>query len=446
MPLYNCFSNRVCSQLKLSFDVGGATIKFDTSDSKYKIYMVPIKFFQKYTIAIDSGAAVELCCGLYGKYQETADKYTDIAKQTYKCYNNLLFRTPVLYDPTEKLNEFLGPADKTELAQREQDLKLFIKVPINNASSIVVLEGDYTAYDDSVVVQTIKQSNKNKKARAFYKDNPRMLPEAYELYEYLIKPFIETIELSTTTPKQRAKAKQILGDILDGRLDASIFPSLAVGYYSDVLAGKIPQDELIPTAPAVSADKLMYLKSRLSAFRGDSSTGTIGYNEAYLNNLSDLKPAMLRETNKIILNFDGNYEELLTNLITPLQLLRTNTGISYPFADRLVEYLIGNAITPLDEIYDNTVRAKEIVTRNVNSAALPIVNDGIWVSALQAIFYEYINEEYDLNDINHDILGFVDKDVEKLYSATSYVTKTVKGEKVKEAVVDTISNVNIYDE
>jgi hypothetical protein len=27
--------------------------------------------------------------------------------------------------------------------------------------------------------------------------------------------------------------------------------------------------------------------------------------------------------------------------------------------------------------------------------------------------YDYINENKNLNDINHDILGFIDKDVEK---------------------------------
>lgn len=66
--------------------------------------------------------------------------------------------------------------------------------------------------------------------------------------------------------------------------------------------------------------------------------------------------------------------------------------------------------------------------------------------ALRAIFYEYINEEYDLNDINHDILGFVDKDVEKLYANTWYSTKNVHGAKVTKAVTDTISSVNIYEE
>ena len=450
MPLYNCFSNRLCPRLQLSFSIGQAenevAVEFDTSDPKYKIYMVPIKFFKKYTIAIDSSAAVELCCGLYGKYQEQSSKYTDISKQTYKCYNNMLFRTPVLYDPTEKLNKFLGPADKTELAQREQDLKLFIKVPFNNESSVVVLEGDFTAYDDSMIINAIKQSSKDKKAREFYKNNKRMLPDAYELYSYLIKPFVETLEDRQATSKQKAKARQVLGAILEGDLSSSVFPSKAIGYYTDVLAGNVPDDEKVPAAPTVGENKLAYLKNKLLAFRGNPSTGEMGYNDAFLSNMSGLKPSAIRETNKTVINFDGDYETLLNKMITPLQLLRTNTGVSYPFADRLIEYLVGNAITPLDEIYDNVARAKEIATRNIDTSTIPMINDGIWVPALRAIFYEYINEEYDLNDINHDILGFVDKDVEKLYANTWYSTKNVRGAKVTKAVTDTISSVNIYEE
>lgn len=65
--------------------------------------------------------------------------------------------------------------------------------------------------------------------------------------------------------------------------------------------------------------------------------------------------------NKTVLNFDENINDI--KLITPLQLLYLNTGESYPFADRLIEYLVGNAITSLDTLGDNIKRVKTTVVR-----------------------------------------------------------------------------------
>jgi hypothetical protein len=114
--------------------------------------MIPIKLFQKYTIAIDSFNDVEVCCGFYGKYQYE-NTYNEIAENTYQCFNSMLFNTPVLYDPTSGLSKYLDPLNSLEIAQHESDLKLFIKLPISNNSSIVVLEGDYTAYTSPTLVK-----------------------------------------------------------------------------------------------------------------------------------------------------------------------------------------------------------------------------------------------------------------------------------------------------
>ena len=311
MPLYNCFSNTLCPRLNINFDVvedviDGATnkvtkkgyvAKFDTRETNYKIYMIPIKLFQKYTIAIDCFTDVEVCCGFYGKYQY-GSAYDTIAEDTYKCFNSLLFNKPVLYDPMVGLKKYLDPRHPLEIAQHETDLKLFIKLPISNKSSIVILEGDYTEYTPSTIIK-----------------------------------------------------------------------------YS----------------PAKDDDFVV------------------------VNNHTQV-------------NFDGDLDENIKHLVTPLQLLAQNTGISYPFADRLIEYLVGNAVTPVDDISDNIKRAKKVINAKTNALH---DDEGVWEEIMQLILYNYASNNFNVR-INHDILGYVDKDTE------SYSNGSV-------SQLETISNADIYD-
>lgn len=327
MPLYNCFSNRACPHLDISFTIGNSyEVKFKTDQSfetaLYKYYMVPVKFFKNYTIAIDSGASIEVCCCIYDEYHNKDADFSTIPQLTYQCFGDMQFKTPVLYTKLQNINSLLLNPTNTanDLCQQEDNLKLILKVPVNNKSSIVILEGDYTKYNDSI-------------ARA------------------------AVTEMKETLPNGNTRIKHVIH-------------------------------------------------------------------------------SMLMKHNKTVVNYEypASCEYLADKLITPLQLLRTNTGESYPFADRLVEYLVGNAVTHQDEIQDNVVRAKKVISANCEPNVYPIVaEDGIWEPILQCLVYDYINEKQNVHDINHDILGFIDKDVEKWYAATN------KGS------TETIANIDIYN-
>jgi len=315
MPLYNCFSNRICNNIKYSGPLLKAgTATFDSSDTKYKIYMVPVKLQQKYTIAIDSNAPVEFACGIYSKYFVETKDGQNLLGYTYKKVNKSQFNQPFLYEnlvdimKTIREQSTSGQIDKlyTQLSQNEANLKLFIKLPVGNTSSVVVMEGDYLNYNDKFLHNNIGGT-----------DNPPL------------------------------------------------------GYVHNRAA--------VNTEAGVSYD----------AF----------------------KP------------------------ITELQLLKFNAGTSYPFADRLMEYLCGQAITDTDEINDNVKRVQQVMFEN----RILTGEYGFWDNKIKSHMYDFMNlhPKAKCSEDNHDILGYVDKDVENWYRST-------KKENNKIIVINTLKNIDIY--
>lgn len=370
MSLYNCFNNTICNNINLSLNVGpednSKIITFDSQDSKYKIYAIPVKLFANYTIAIDSFQGIELFCGLYNTTLDTSSKALELIKKTYVKENSTFFKQPFPYtkldvslwgyqneihdvqvgenqETVKRLNN--KTCSRWDIANKEQDLKLFIKVPASCKSSIVILEGDF------------RFSNNTK----------------YALVENT----------------------------------------------------------------------------------GTSSDGTWAYKQNHLalnfNTLGDNKPAI-------------NLNETPFTPISKLQLLEFNTGESYPFADRLIEYLSGSAITPIDEISDNIKRAQRVMRENQHYFKI----EGIWEAKMQKIIYDYImnsgrmeveNEKvvsqhrgknpknygyqpgqgHTQKSTVYDILGYIDRDAEKWYASWKL---NADG---KPTTNNTIQNVDIYD-
>jgi hypothetical protein len=378
MPLYNCFSNRDCEHLDLSVEVSpgnnGYIAEFKTSED-YKIYMIPVKLFQKYTIAIDCESSIEMCCGLYGKYQykDTSDIVmtnclSKLAKATYACFNATQFKKPVLFDKLFDIKATLFDYDVpylSRVAAHENALKLFIKVPKTNKSSITILEGDYTSYNDTALVKNkIPMSARNKFMEKYLNNHPRTVKAISELFTYLIKPFADVLSTSTDEV-EKAKANSILTG----------FPSAGLNFYgsNDVILSDV--SKTLPSGKLEELEELvdfMYNTGGQNDILKQITSGTGNNAHQALDTINKI------ERNNTIINFDTNdFEELLGKLTTPLQLLRTNTGTSYPFADRLIEYLVGNVVTPLDDISDNISRAKSIVKANCNMTNISLSTPGI---------------------------------------------------------------------
>jgi hypothetical protein len=385
MSMYNCFSDRLCNNIKFNLVLNGAqTLSVNAYDTNYKIYMLPVRLFENYTIAIDCYQGVELFCGFYSEKLDTSEKALDLIKRTYQKKPKALFNQPFIYDklnvehwnwelekPVTKViankttigrttntttvypfQTTLGDQSKIlrgEIAMRESELKLFIKVPTTNTSSIVVLEGDYRNYNDS-------------------------------LYTFDNKKGWEYVSNSTTANFETKKTYK-----------ESVLPDI---------------------------------------------------------NSREFKP------------------------ISKLQLLALNTGISYPFADRLIEYLVANVILPNDQSPDNIKRLQKVM----EDCGYTFQIDGIWEPKMQMILYDYLMNsgkftvETKQDDTNnktnikvkdqrkgnlkqmgqkmrsdfYDILGYGDKDTEKLYA--SWTTKVNEKTGVHQVVAkSTLENVDIYN-
>ena len=129
-----------------------------------------------------------------------------------------------------------------------------------------------------------------------------------------------------------------------------------------------------------------------------------------------------------------------------LSLLRCNDGTSYPFADRLVEYLLQNAITHLDTISGNIERVQDALYYNTIFKG----HYGLWdLNVKYNIYKNCINRNCGRNqtiiysedqvqsdtknnlfknlrfiDLNEDLLYYVDKDVESLIDTINMYTSS----------------------
>ena len=112
----------------------------------------------------------------------------------------------------------------------------------------------------------------------------------------------------------------------------------------------------------------------------------------------------MEELNSKITNHKLN--DVLTSKLTLLQM---NNQVKYPFSNRLIEYLLGNAIDCNEENGDNVER----IQKRLPFTFLNKFVYGVWDKYTRVKSYRnsFDSQRIELKDIN----GYIDKDSEKLY-------------------------------
>lgn len=217
MPLYNCFSNEIPYDLRFSLALSEEEyLTVNTEDTRYKYFIVPIKFDTTYNIAIDSQLPYEICAMIY-----TGSQILKLSKQlmreTFRRVNNSRFSEPFIFkvDGSDTIQE---DSDNLKYSDYEENLRLLIRMPKSVESSIVIIEGDISGckslsnslptkviYNEE---QTIVSDDKTNKLDVDYSNYPvntalsllsvndgNSYPFADRLVEYLLRNVIDCNEM-----------------------------------------------------------------------------------------------------------------------------------------------------------------------------------------------------------------------------------------------------------
>lgn len=164
MPFYNCFNGVFVDDVNFTFTFDSEKKKLvpiieKSSADGYKVCSVPIKFGKEYSIYIDSDTGFEVLPCFYGRNGYISDKSKILweksninsnASPWIRYYSK--FSKPEILPSIEW--EEVNTSENTsatniqdtadDCSQYERILRLLIKVPASNTSSIVVLEGNYS--------------------------------------------------------------------------------------------------------------------------------------------------------------------------------------------------------------------------------------------------------------------------------------------------------------
>ncbi len=148
MHLYNCFCGEASDAMQFNVD---NTDVITVPTKKTKMLLVPIRYGETYTIAFDCELPYKMKAILYNDGiipdSSSQEPLHALLQENVRIVNNSKFSNPITYSIS------LGGCNNIDVLHAyEKYLYLAIQVPAGNTSSLVVLEGDYTANGNSSVL------------------------------------------------------------------------------------------------------------------------------------------------------------------------------------------------------------------------------------------------------------------------------------------------------
>ena len=159
MPFYNCYNGEYVTDIFINTSttttiangtevttIKHSIIQSDPNVRGKKVVSIPVKFGETYSIFVDCGTEVEIMCGFYGNKGyisptqtpaveiKTENKYVSLKYTSFR--DGFTYTTPKPEKSTYPYTRFF---------------RMFIQLPLNTESSIVVLEGDYTTKDTAAI-------------------------------------------------------------------------------------------------------------------------------------------------------------------------------------------------------------------------------------------------------------------------------------------------------
>ena len=109
---------------------------------------------------------------------------------------------------------------------------------------------------------------------------------------------------------------------------------------------------------------------------------------------------------------DDKQTVVIPNIISRSQLLESKSQYSYPFADKLIQYLFSNVINPSDEIVNNIKKTQ--LALKANGYLKYIKYYGTWTAEETAacLLCSHSNLNHRELTGDYDVIGYLDSDIE----------------------------------